>query len=202
MKGPEKMSENIAEFDAIVRAADIGHLGIMTPDGYPRVVPVNFVAVGQTIYFHGATEGEKFQAFEARQKVTLSIAIAYAPIPSYWRAKDYACPANQFYKSVLIRGRARLADTPEEKATGLQALIEKHQPEGGYLKISADEPLYKKPIDEVAVYRIDPVKVDVRISFGQEYKPEVRQELIRKLEERGNPMDRETAEEIRKTLDK
>ncbi|MCP4684721.1 MAG: pyridoxamine 5'-phosphate oxidase family protein [bacterium] len=202
MKGPEKMSENIAEFDAIVREATIGHLGILTPDGFPRVVPVNFVAVGQTIYFHGATSGEKYEAFAARQKVTLSISIPYAPIPSYWRAKDYACPANQFYKSVLIRGKARLAETPEEKADGLQALIEKHQPEGGYLRISADEPLYKKPIDEVAVYCIDPVKVDVRTSFGQSYKPEMREELIRKLEERGDPMDHETAEEIRKTLGK
>jgi nitroimidazol reductase NimA-like FMN-containing flavoprotein (pyridoxamine 5'-phosphate oxidase superfamily) len=202
MKGPEKMSDNIAEFDAIVRRATIGHLGIMTPDGYPRAVPVNFVAVGQTVYFHGATSGEKYEAFAARQKVTMSIAVPYAPIPSYWRAKDYACPANQFYKSVLIRGRGRLADTAEEKADALQALIEKHQPEGGYVAISAEKPLYKKPIDEVAVYRIDPVRVDVRLSFGQDYEPEVRRELILRLEERDGPMDRETAEEIRKTLER
>jgi len=200
MKGPEKLSDNIAEFDAIVKQTAVGYLGIVTPDGYPRVVPVSFVAVGQTIYFHGATSGEKHEAFAARQKVTLCIAIPYAAIPSYWRAKDYACPANQFYKSVLIRGTGRLVDTPEEKAAGLQALIEKHQPEGGYVKISADRPLYKKPIDEVAVYRIDPVKIDVRVSFGEKCPAEVRRELIRKLEERGLPMDRETAEEIRKTL--
>jgi len=202
MREPEKMSENVAEFDAIVRDASIGHLGILTPDGYPRVVPVNFVAIGQTIYFHGATSGEKYESFAARQKVTLSVAIPYAALPSYWRAKDYACPANQFYKSVLIRGTGRLVDSPEEKATGLQALMAKHQPEGGYREIRADDPLYKKPIDEVAVYRIDPVRVDVRVSFGQKYKPEVREKLIRRLEERDDPMDRETAEEIRRTLDK
>jgi len=194
------MSDNIAEFDAIVKDTAVGYLGITTPDGYPRVVPVNFVAVGQTIYFHGATSGEKYEAFAARQKVTLCVAIPYSPIPSYWRTKDYACPANQFYKSVLIRGTGRLADTPEEKAAGLQALIEKHQPEGGYVEIKADLPLYKKPIDQVAVYRIDPVKVDVRVSFGAKYPPEVRRELIRRLEERQGPMDRATAEEIRKTL--
>ena len=49
-------------FEKISAAAAIGHLAITTADGYPRSVPVNFVTVGTTVYFHGSPKGEKAEA--------------------------------------------------------------------------------------------------------------------------------------------
>ena len=77
----------------------------MTPDGYPRVVPINFATIGDRVYFHGACIGEKYDSFDANQKVTFSVDLPYAMIPSYWQDAEQACRANQFFKSALIRGR-------------------------------------------------------------------------------------------------
>ena len=35
--------DEAAEFDLIARTAPVGYVGIVTPDGYPRVVPMNSV---------------------------------------------------------------------------------------------------------------------------------------------------------------
>jgi len=189
-------------YEMLTRRVTVGHLGIITPDGYPRAVPVNFAAVGEKVYFHGASSGEKYDAFAAGQRVTFSIDLPYSAIPSYWRSEDYACPATQFFKSVLIRGRGAIVNDTTEKATALQTLMEKHQPEGGFERITGDDPLYSKALAEVTVFRIDPDRIDVREKFGDHLSRETRQQLIGKLRERGRKRDLETALEMEKRLDR
>ena len=192
---------DLALLEAISRHTDVGYLGIVTPDGYPRVVPVNFALLGDRIYFHGATRGEKFEVFQSEPKVTFCIAVPYAQLPSHWRSPEYACPATQYFKSVLIRGRGVLVSDTVEKATALQALMEKHQPEGKYRKITATEPLYTKAIPGVAIFRIDPDRIDIRTKFGDQLSRETRLKLIAKLRERREPMDLETAAEMEARLE-
>lgn len=189
-----------ALFDSISAYPMVGYLGIMTPDQYPRVVPVNFVTIGDRVYFHGAQSGEKHDAFARGQKVTFCIAIPYAVIPSYWRSTDYACPATQFFKSILIRGHGVIVHDPDEKAAALQALMEKHQPDIGFRPIDASDPLYAKALDEVAVFRIDPERIDIRSKFGENLSRETRLVLIEKLKERNEGLDPETAMEMEKRL--
>jgi hypothetical protein len=43
MRRSELESKDPADFAALM-STSVGHLGIITPDGYPRVVPVNFAA--------------------------------------------------------------------------------------------------------------------------------------------------------------
>jgi len=185
-----------ATFLQIAAEASVGHLGIITPDGYPRVVPVNFVAVGETIYFHGAIRGEKFLAFHDRPKVTLSIDIPYALVPSYWRSEKYACPATQYFKSALVKGRGVIVEDADEKARALQALMEKHQPEGGYETIDPAVPHYAKALEHVGVYRVRCDSWSGKIKFGQDEPEKLQRTFIEKLRERGGPMDEATALEI------
>lgn len=184
----------------IMTHGKIGHLGIIDTEGYPRIVPLNFVWMDGAVYFHGALDGEKFEIFKSQPKVTFSVDMPYSMMPSYWSAKDYACPASIYFKSAHIRGTGTLVEDVGEKAKALQTMMEKDQPEGGYKPITVDEPLHQGPLKKTAVFKIVPAQIDVKAKFGQNLNATARQNLIAKLEERNDWMDRQTAEEIRKTL--
>ncbi len=192
---------DFAVFEQVTREVDIGELGMLTADAYPRVVPVNFVAVGPVIYFHGATRGQKFETFVNSDKVTFSVRLTYSMMPSYWRTEKSACSATQFFKSVLVKGRGRIVADSEEKATALQALMEKCQPEGGFEPITVTDELYRRAIDGVAIFRIDPASITVRSKLGQNLSVAIGEDLIKRLLERADPVDLATAAEIRKTID-
>lgn len=200
MRRNEFSSLDFDEIERIASRCDVGYLGMVDPDGYPRVVPLNFVLNDRCIYFHGALEGEKFDALSANPKVTFSVVEPYSFIPSYWIAKEFACPATVFYKSVYFRGQGSLIHDPSEKAAVFQALLEKHQTEGHYRPISAKDPLYEKPLQQVSVFKIEPAHVDAKFKFGQNFSAQKRLELIKKLEERGTLIDKRTAAEVKKTL--
>jgi nitroimidazol reductase NimA-like FMN-containing flavoprotein (pyridoxamine 5'-phosphate oxidase superfamily) len=187
-------------FDLISRRTNVGYLGIATADGYPRTVPVNFISVGNRIYFHGAASGEKHDALADGQKVTFCIAVPYSMIPSYWRSPDYACPASQFFESVLIRGRGVVVVDRNEKAAALQALMDKDQPEGGFRRVDPADSLYARAIEEVAIFRIDPDRIDIRTKFGDHLTPETRCRIIEKLKERNLGSDQATAHEMERRL--
>ena len=190
------MTDKKYGLSTIAAEIDVGYLGISTPDGYPRVVPVNFATIENTIYFHGATSGEKFEAFRNGRKVTFCIAVPYSMIPSYWRSERFGCPATQYFKSALVKGRGAVVDDPQEKARALQALMDKHQPEGGFAPFDYADKLYRAAIDEVAIFRIDPDQVDIKIKFGQNLTEPTRRKIIQKLHERGRALDLRTAEEM------
>jgi nitroimidazol reductase NimA-like FMN-containing flavoprotein (pyridoxamine 5'-phosphate oxidase superfamily) len=187
-------------FDDIAGRATVGHLGILTPDGYPRVIAVNFVHIGERIYLHGADTGEKFDVFKGGCKVTFEIDLPYALIPSYWRSETYACPASQYYKSMLIKGRGAVVSDPMEKAEALQALMEKHQPEGRFTPITPDDSLYRKALDEVAILRIDPEQIDIKEKFGEHLPRATRSLIVENLRRRGGDIDLATADEIERRL--
>lgn len=123
----------------------------------------------------------------------------YALIPSYWTAPKHACPATHFFKSVEIRGRCEFVDDPAEKAAGLQALMEKYQPEGGFEPIAADRRMYTKSLAGVGVFRVSGTWT-AKVKFGSNETAPVRRIWIEKLRERGAPRDLATADEIERTL--
>jgi nitroimidazol reductase NimA-like FMN-containing flavoprotein (pyridoxamine 5'-phosphate oxidase superfamily) len=189
-----------SEIARLAQTCEVGFLGINDPDGFPRVIPLNFVLIEEYIYFHGATEGEKFEALKTNPKVTFSYIEPYSLIPSHWLAKDYACPATIFFKSVYMRGVGSIVSDPHEKAIALQALMEKHQPEGRFRTIRSDDPMYTKAIAEVGIFRISPERVTTKFKLGQNESEKHRRHLIDRLRERGTELDIKTAAEIEGTL--
>lgn len=180
----------------------IGRVGIITGDGYPRVVPINFVNLNGYIYFHGSKKGEKAEAFKTNPKVTFEIDKPLSNIPSFWLGEKSACPATIYFKSLSMRGVGTIVSDLKEKADALNALMMKDQPEGGYHPITVDNPLYTKNLEETCVYRIEPVEVTVKTKLGQNRSAKIRKGIIKLLRERGTPLDLLTASEIEKTLSK
>lgn len=202
MRRRELASADLALFAEVAARAEIGHFVIVTPDGWPRAVAVNFCAVGQRIYFHGALAGEKHDAVAvpggARAGFTMNL--PHSMIPSYWTAPGFACPATHFFKSVEIKGRCTLVDDAAEKAVALQALMEKYQPEGGFDPIDPAESRYAKALKNVGVYRIDADSWSGKVKFGQNEPARLRRRFVEELRKRGLPVDLATADEIEKTL--
>lgn len=188
---PEIISRLLAE-------AIVGHLGILTPGGYPRVVPVNFVAEGHTIHFHGAVSGEKHTAMKHHPLATFCVYREYSVIPSYW-LPDKVVGATQFYESVQLDGTIAFVDNPDQRAKVLDALMRKYQPEGNHAVLAESIDQHARVISHTQVYRLDPTRIDCKVKLGQDLDPVVRQDLIARLRERGTELDLATAEAVERT---
>ena len=102
MRRSDYSAKDNGQIETIAFNSEVGYLGIIDPNEIARTVPLNFILKDNAIFFHGADEGEKFNYFSTYPNVSFSIIEPYSMIPSYWVARDYACPATQFYKSILF----------------------------------------------------------------------------------------------------
>lgn len=183
---------------AFVDAQSHGHLAFVRGDGSPGMVAVNFARVGEAIYFHGALEGEKAESLRREPRVTFMVDEGFSLIPSYFTGTELACPATQYYKAAVVHGRAVFVETRAEKALGLQALMTKLQPGGGYRPITGDDPVYVKSLDTVAVARIEIESLTAKFKFGQNLPNRKRAGVAAQLTERAAGKDLATVDAIRK----
>lgn len=187
------------EFFALVaERCSVGILGLVTEEGYPRSVAMDFVASGETIYFHGARAGEKHALISAGGKVGFTMVRELSYIPSTWSGPRYACPATHLYQSVEIKGHCREVKASDEKARALQALMLKYQPEGGFDAIRHGEKIYRKALEETGVFRVDADSWTGKWRLFQEKNAEFRARIVAKLKERDEPLDRLTVAEMEK----
>ncbi len=198
MRRSDFLNTDDAFFQQVAHRSQVGYLGLVTSEGYPRSVALNFVAVEQSIYFHGALAGEKFDLICGGEKVGFTMAWELSYIPSNWLGKEYACPATQMFKSVEIKGRCVVVEDVDEKARGLQALMEKHQPEGLFRPIAAGEKMYRKALEETGVFRVDADSWTGKARLFQEKSEAFQVKLTEKLAERGLAIDGDTILELRK----
>lgn len=197
MRRKDKEATDPTAIEAVLRAAEWGTLGLAGPEGSPRLVPLNFVYHDGRIYFHGAHTGEKMQLLGAGGPATFLVVDAYAQVPSYAFDPVRACPASQYFKSVIAYGRVAPVEDVERKAEVLEALMRKLQPEGGYEPITASSPTYQASLRGVAVLEFTIEHLSAKFGLGQNLKPEVREGAERFLEQRGCPMDLRTLEAMR-----
>ena len=200
MRRNELASQDAALFAEVAQSCDVGYLALVTADGYPRSIALNFAAVDETIYFHGALEGEKYELIKSSPRAGFTMATVYSFIPSFWTAPRNACPATQFFKSVEIVGICEGVADLAEKAVALMALMVKQQPEGHYDPIDPEDPRYRKALENVGVFRVAPHSWTGKVKFGQNEPAKLRRVFVEKLKERGGLMDDETAREIEKSL--
>lgn len=200
MRRGELESRDPALFDEVARDCMVGYLTLVTAEGRPRSIALNFAALDRDIVFHGALSGEKFTLMQAGPRAGFTMVKEYSFIPSYWSAPEHACPATHFFKSVEISGRARVVDDPAYKARALQALMEKMQPEGAYVPLDHTLPMYRGALQKVGVFRVVNEEWTGKAKFGQNEPMRLRRTFIEKLRERGTTVDLATAVEIEKTL--
>lgn len=184
-----------ADAIAFLREAPYVHVATTTDAGEPVLRALNGVVAGEAIYFHGSPVGEKVLGL-GRQAVVGAEELV-AQVPSHFLDPEMACPATSFYRSVQVRGRLEEVHGPVEKARALQGLMERFQPEGGHRPIEADDPLYRKTVEGLLVFKMSLEHLEGKSNLAQMKKPGTRQTLLAGLWKRGEPADLRAIELMR-----
>ena len=176
--------------NSVLDRVEYGTLALSV-DNVPYAVPVNFVRIEDTIYFHGALSNKKMKILDQNPRVSFSVVEEYALIASFFSSTEgLACPATQFFKSVSIEGNVEIVEARDEKAMMFEALMQKLQPEGGYKPFSDEA--YDKAIKSTAVMKIIPTEIRAKFKLGQHLDNQRFTMIVKHLEERGTEVDRET----------
>ena len=192
-----------AEFDVkdknsineILQACEYGTLSLIS-EGKPYVVALNFVFFENSIFFHGAKEGKKIEAIKSNPNASFLVVKPYSFIPSYFSDTMAACPATQFFASVLFEGTISFIEDGNIKAKVLNALMKKFQSEDSFEEISYEKAMYTKMLDKTAIFELNPQNISCKIKVGQNLNEEKRNRLMEKLKSRDLGIDEETIKQM------
>lgn len=174
-----KSRAKIIEF---LNQQETGRICSVDSNGYPQIIPMNFVFVEDAIYMHSHTKGEKLENIKRNQKVGFEVDKSLEFLPSYFTDPVDASQADTLYISVVIKGKASIITDRNEKTLALNALMKKYQPEGGYEPIKPE----MQVVDEVAIIRVVPISIRGKYKIGQHLDKKSRLELARKILERNS----------------
>ena len=180
-----KSKEKIIEF---LSSQQTGRISSIDEDGYPQIIPMNFVFISDVIYMHSHVRGEKLDNIRRNQKVGFEVDKNLEFLPSYFSDPTDASLADTLYISVVIKGNASIVSDKEEKTTALNGLMKKYQPEGGYEPIKPEMDV----LDEVVVIKIVPKSLRGKYKIGQNMDMKSRIDLAKQILERNTPTAKET----------
>ena len=180
-----KSKEKIIEF---LSSQQTGRISSIDENGYPQIIPMNFVFINDVVYMHSHIKGEKLENIKRNQKVGFEVDKSLEFLPSYFSDPTDASLADTLYISVVIKGNANIILDKEEKTTALNGLMKKYQPEGGYEPIKPEMDV----LDEVVVIKIVPESLRGKYKIGQHMDRKSRIDLARQILERNSPTAKET----------
>lgn len=180
-----KSKEKIIEF---LNQQETGRVSSIDKDGFPQIIPMNFVYANDAIYMHSHPKGEKLENISKNPKVGFEVDQSLEFLPSYFTSPTDASQADTLYISVVIKGKASLVSDPKEKTVALNELMKKYQPEGGYEKLTPD----MRVIEEVAIIKVVPVTMRGKYKIGQHWDKKTRLEIAKKILERNSPTAQNT----------
>ncbi|HXG06387.1 MAG TPA: pyridoxamine 5'-phosphate oxidase family protein [Nitrososphaera sp.] len=157
-----------------------GRVASIDRDGYPQVIPMNFVWHNDAIYMHSHPIGEKLDNMRRNPNVGFEVDQHVCFLPSYYFHPTDASQADTLYISVVIKGRAELVHDLDEKASALNALMKKYQKEGRYEPLDAAMPVVR----EVAIIKVIPLDIRGKYKIGQQWSRPYRLKIARNILER------------------
>ena len=174
-----KSKEKIIEF---LSSEQTGRIASIDENGFPQIIPMNFVFINDTIYMHSHIRGEKLENIKRNNKVGFEVDRSLEFLPSYFFDPTDASLADTLYISVVIKGVSEIVEDKEEKTLALNELMKKYQPEGGY------EPITPKMevLNEVAVIKVTPHTMRGKYKIGQNLKHAEKLELAEKIFKRNS----------------
>lgn len=180
-----RSKEKIVEF---LNRQETGRICSIDKDGFPQIIPMNFVYADDAIYMHSHPKGEKLENITKNPKVGFEVDQSLEFLPSYFTSPTDASQADTLYISVVIKGIASLVSDPKEKTRALNELMKKYQPEGRYEKLTPN----MKVIEEVAIIKVVPVTMRGKYKIGQHLDKKTRLEIAKKILERSSPTAQNT----------
>ena len=181
IKSPQKIQE-------FLNQEHVGRVSSIDENGYPQIIPMNFVFLNNSIYMHSHTKGEKINNINRNSKVGFEVDRELEFLPSYFEDPKDASLADTLYISIVIKGIGSLVTDKEEKTLALNGLMKKYQPEGGYDPILST----MKVLDAVAVIKVIPDTLYGKYKIGQHMRTENRIDLAEKILKRNSTTSQET----------
>jgi len=175
-----KSKEKISQF---LNSEHVGRIASIDENGFPQVIPMNFVFLNDAIYMHSHTKGEKLDNIRNNSKVGFEVDRELEFLPSYFEDPKDASLADTLYISVIIKGKGLIVEDRSEKTVALNALMQKYQPEGKYEPLTSQ----MQVVDEVSIIKVIPYSITGKYKIGQNLRPEARIELAKKIFERNSP---------------
>jgi len=187
-----------AEVKEFLKSVEYGTLALIS-NNLPYSLPINFVELNGFIYFHGSKKGKKVDAISSQKMASFSAVKEFSLIPSFFSSTDgLACPATQFFKSVIIDGTIEIVTKYQEKVDTLCALMNKLQIEGGYRDLN--EPIYQKAINATLIFKLIPKETSLKVKLGQKLPKERFEMILENLERRGTKLDLETIKAMKESI--
>lgn len=103
----------------ILKNCNYGILSTVSENGYPYGVPISYVYMNNSIYFHCATEGYKLDNIINSNKVSFCVVGETCILPDKFSTK---------YESVIIFGRA-IEVFDDEKDSAFLEILNKYSPD-------------------------------------------------------------------------
>ncbi len=177
--------EKIKEF---LREEHVGRISSIDGNGFPQIIPMNFVFLNDAIYIHSHVKGEKLDNISRNNKVGFEVDRELEFLPSYFEDPLDASLADTLYISVVIKGTASFVTDREEKTLALNGLMEKYQPEGQYDPIKSD----MRVLDAVIVIKIIPETIHGKYKIGQDLNSADRMDLAKKILKKNSSSSKQT----------
>ncbi len=182
-----KSKERIIEF---LNSQETGRISSIDKEGFPQIIPMNFVYARDAIYMHSHPRGEKLENIIKNAKVGFEVDQSLEFLPSYFTSPTDASQADTLYISVVIKGKATIISDPKEKTVALNELMKKYQPEGGYEELTPD----MEVVNEVAIIKVVPLTMKGKYKIGQHFDKKTRLDIANKILERNTPTSKKTVE--------
>ena len=165
-----------------------GRISSIDEQGFPQIIPMNFVFLNDSVYMHSHIRGEKIENIKRNSKVGFEVDRNLEFLPSYFSDPEDASLADTLYISVVIKGEALLVENNEEKVLALNGLMKKYQPEGRYKPMDKDMDV----LDATAVIKIIPKEMNGKYKIGQNMSKEEKIDLANKIKDRNSKTSGET----------
>jgi nitroimidazol reductase NimA-like FMN-containing flavoprotein (pyridoxamine 5'-phosphate oxidase superfamily) len=146
MRHPERELKDRETITALLEKSLVGRIATVNKKGLPVIKPINFLYWNGKVYIHSSLKGEKVKDIRRGSPICFEVD---EPI-SFVTARENACSANYYFRSIIIKGKAALVRQETKKLEILERLMGKYQPERGYGKIT-EETLERTAIIEIVV---------------------------------------------------
>ena len=177
--------EKIKEF---LHEEHVGRLSSIDVNGFPQIIPMNFVFLNDVVYMHSHVKGEKLDNISRNNKVGFEADRELEFLPSYFEDPHNASLADTLYISVVIKGLGMFVSDRDEKTLALNGLMKKYQPEGQYDPLESN----MRVLDAVSIIKVVPQTIHGKYKIGQHLKPEDRMDLAKNILKKNSPTSKQT----------
>ncbi len=107
----------------VIRRCDVCYVSMVTQDGLPYVVPMNFGIDNNVFILHGAKEGMKMDILAKNPNVCIAFSTDHE---LRYQHEQVACSWSMKYRSVLLRGMVEMIHDYDEKVSALNVIMRKY----------------------------------------------------------------------------